>query len=109
MPLGGLKVDEIDLMESWGMPVTRLAGARIWDSLDFLAMLRLRQWKQNVRGHDSSRRRYPLRECAVCGLRDKRQLQRHHPWEKLEPHDSRRGLVVVLCKPCHATANRSAA
>lgn len=99
-------MDEIDQMEALGLPVERWAGARIWDSLDFLAMLRLRKWKQNVRGHDSTRGQYVLQACEHCGLKQKRQLSRHHVWDELHPHASRDGKVTVLCKPCHAIANR---
>ena len=95
-------MDKIDCMEKMGLPVTRWAGLRIWNAIDYLNMLRLRKWKQNVRDHDRRKHRYRLKKCVRCGK--KQHLNRHHQWSKLKPHDRRSGLVDVVCPKCHRKA-----
>ena len=98
-------MDEIDRMETLGLSVTQWAGTRFWDAADFSAMLRLRKWKDNVRKHDSKKRYLTRQRCECCGQKQKRQLNRHHPWNELKPHDRRPpGTVRVLCKQYHQEA-----
>jgi len=95
-------MDEIDYMETMGLPVVRWSGLRIWNAIDFVVMLQLRQWKKNVRSRDQRKRRYTLIKCIRCH-RTKR-LSRHHHWNKLKSHDCRIGLVEIVCRKCHRKA-----
>lgn len=61
-----------------------------------------RKWKDKRRSRDASR--IPLVECEWCGRADK--LDRHHDWSQTVPHGgSKNPRPVVLCKPCHDTAD----
>ena len=97
-------MDKIDCMEAMGMPIIRWAGTRIWNAEDFLGMLRLRGWKQNVRKRDGRKRALALKLCERCGQTNN--LNRHHEWDKIYFSVSRRDKVGVLCKRCHLKAHK---